>query len=187
MTYYKTQLLTGRRLYRNEHGDADGFGSKVCRAEAGALNQWTCKHDPKKYDSPLIFEHDDRILLVGRRNITETGNFDLGKDELPLDEQFVDYQLAYWMSPKRCALWEVDPLSLTVKHLADLPSAGDTCFASVLRLGVNTYEIWNYTSPLDAPDISWFNGQTGQTSIYRIGLHFYCTAADAEDDDWGTD
>ncbi len=159
---------------RNEDGDADGFGSKICSAEAGAIGDWTCAHDPRKYDSPLLFVQGSRVFLVGRRNVTESGNYDLNRTDLPEDERFLAYQLAYWEAPKRCAIWEVNPDTLQVEHLTDLPSAGDTCFPSVLRLSTNEVELWNYTSPLSNPDISWFEGQTGTTGIYRIKLTFGC-------------
>ena len=42
------------------------------RAKKGELGTWTCAHDPKKYDSPLVFVQDDTVYLIGRRNLTET-------------------------------------------------------------------------------------------------------------------
>jgi hypothetical protein len=169
-------LPDGRLLAvaRNEEGDDDGFGSKICTAAADALGEWECAHDPRKYDSPLVFTQGQRVFLVARRNVTETGYFDLGRSDLPADERFLAYQLAYWETPKRCAIWEVDAETLTVQHLTDLPSAGDTCFPSLLRISENEVELWNYTSPLADPDISWFEGQTGETFIYRIKLAFGC-------------
>ncbi len=116
---------------RNENGDGDGYGSKICSAPAESKGQWTCAHDPRKYDSPLIFVQGSRILLVGRRNVTETGNFDLGRTDLPAAERFLAYQLDYWETPKRCALWDVDPSTLEVSHIVDLPSAGDVSSALV--------------------------------------------------------
>ncbi len=50
-------------VMRNELGDADRWGSKICRAEAGDLGNWTCKSDPKKYDSPLDFPTRSKRLL----------------------------------------------------------------------------------------------------------------------------
>src|SRR5690606_29705607 len=59
---------------RNESGDGGDFGSKICRAEAGALDAWTCAHDPKKYDSPLVFRHGDTVYLIARRQVANDGN-----------------------------------------------------------------------------------------------------------------
>jgi hypothetical protein len=155
---------------RNEEGDETGFGSKICRAEKGALGNWTCATDPKKYDSPLVFRHGDDVYLVGRRNLTDTGNFDLMQTDKTLFEQRLTYQVAYWKTPKRCSLWKVDPVALTVSFVLDLPSAGDTCFASELAIGQDRHLIYNYTSDPELGDLSWNDGQNGPTRIDRVML-----------------
>jgi len=154
---------------RNEKGDAFGFGSKICRAPASDLASWSCIADPKKYDSPLLFRDGQDIWLVGRRNVTEDGHYDLGKTELTPSEQFFDYQLNYWSTPKRCALWRVDPDTLTVTWELDLPSRGDTCFASVLDTDDGLL-LYNYSSDPEGPDLSWLEGQTRPTFIHRMIL-----------------
>ncbi|HJN78389.1 MAG TPA: hypothetical protein QGF58_31050 [Myxococcota bacterium] len=158
-------------VVRNEAGDEEGFGSLICRGEAEAPTDWECRHDPKKYDSPLVFEDDGRIWLIGRRNVTDDGHFDLGRDDLDHDEAFLFYSASYWQEPKRCSLWEVHPLSLQVEWVLDLPSRGDTCFASILGED-GQYEVWNYTSDPEGPDLSWLEGQKGETWIYRQDLTF---------------
>jgi len=155
---------------RNEAGDDDGWGSKICRAEPGALGDWQCAVDPKKYDSPLVFTHGSHIYLIGRRNVTETGDYDLGRDDLSAEEQSSLYEREYWVTPKRCSLWSVDPDALTVDFVADLPSNGDTCFASAIDLGGDQFLVYNYTSPLDDPDMKWVTGQTNPTFIYWLTL-----------------
>ncbi len=169
---------------RDEAGDAEfGFGSKICRAEAGDLGNWTCKPDPKKYDSPLVFRHQGDVWLVGRRNVTEDGNYDLGADELSLADQADKYEVDYSFKPKRCALWKVDPDDLAVTFVTDLPSRGDTCFASELQKSDHLFTIYNYSSyldgaedckswPDDCADITWWVGQGGKTMIYRIDAAF---------------
>ncbi|MCP4919745.1 MAG: hypothetical protein GY913_22825 [Proteobacteria bacterium] len=156
---------------RNEAGDADGFGSLICRGEADSDRDWTCNRDLKKYDSPLVFEDAGRIWLVGRRNVTESGHFDLQSEGMDHEDAFRFYSVDYWQHPKRCSLWEVDPDELVVSWVLDLPSAGDTCFASVLG-GDGSYEVWNYSSDPDQPDTSWLDGQNGVTRIYRQTLRF---------------
>jgi len=167
---------------RNEAGDAkSGFGSKICRAEAGDLGTWTCKTDKKKYDSPLVFRNGDDVWLVGRRNLTETGNFDLDQDELSPKDQAEAYLIEYSFNPKRCALWRVDPVELTVEFAADLPSRGDTCFASYLPRADDSVTIFNYSNeldgasdcnswPSDCSDIDWWVGQGQKTMIYRVDV-----------------
>jgi hypothetical protein len=155
---------------RNEAGDELGFGSKICTAEAGALGDWECVADPKKYDSPLVIEHGGEVWLIGRRNLTADGNYDLGHDQDPPETQALDYQLAYWTAPKRCSLWHVDPATRAVEFVLDLPSKGDTCFASAIDLGDDHFLVYNYTSPVDGEDVNWSDGQYGPTSIYGIVL-----------------
>jgi len=156
---------------RVEAADGQGFGSRICRAEPGALADWTCVSDPKKYDSPLVFADQGRVLLIGRRNVTESGAYDLGMTDLTPEKQWLTYELAYWKEPKRCALWQVDPGTLAVTWLLDLPSLGDTCFASVVPRGPGRYVVYNYSSPIDGdPAISWRDGQLGETRIYRMDL-----------------
>jgi hypothetical protein len=153
-------------VVRNEKGDAMGFGSKICRAEAASLGDWTCAIDPRKYDSPLLFTHEGAVVLIGRRNVTETGNYDLGMSHLSLEEQYIQYELDYVSRPKRCSLWQVDPYALTVTFLADLPSLGDTCFPSMVPRGPGEVLVYNYSSPLYGPDLDWKDGQLGPTAVY---------------------
>jgi hypothetical protein len=155
---------------RNEAGDAEGFGSKVCRAEADALGDWNCAHDPKKYDSPLVFRHGADAYLIGRRQVAGDGAYDLGLDELSHADQTLEYQAAYWNTPKRCAVWKFDPDGLALEHVLDLPSNGDTCFASQITLPNGQHLVYNYTSPLDDPELPWNDGQFGPTSIYATTL-----------------
>lgn len=155
---------------RNEAGDETGFGSKVCTAPADDLGSWTCDHDPRKYDSPLMFRAAGRVWLVGRRNVTEDGAYDLGRDDLSLKDQALLYQSTYWGQPKRCAVWTVDAETRTVSFVADLPSRGDTCFPELVEHPDGRLVLYNYSSPLDGVDPSWLGGQTGLTGIYRMEL-----------------
>ncbi|MFT5433515.1 MAG: hypothetical protein ACI9OJ_004221, partial [Myxococcota bacterium] len=156
---------------RNEAGDGTGFGMNICRANKDSLWAWECKNDPRKYDSPLLFNQGDTVYLVGRRNLTDSGHYDLGEDDKSLADQFLSYQANYWTEPKRCALWTVDPDALTVSFVLDLPSKGDTCFPEIVRLTDNRVLVFNYTSPVDGDDEpTWVEGQTRPTLIYAIAL-----------------
>ncbi len=160
-------------VIRNEAGDATGFGSKVCRASATSLAVWRCYTDPRKYDSPLMFWHGDAAWIIGRRNVTPDGHYDVFT-EGDLAERAVRNELEYSSHPKRCALWRVDPATTQVRFVLDLPSAGDTCFASILPTDVDgEYVVYNYTSPIDSPpDLPWNEGQRGPTLIVRHLLRF---------------
>ncbi len=169
---------------RNEAGDTTGWGSKICSAPANDLGTWTCNNDKKKYDSPLVFRHGEDVWLVGRRNLSnESGNYDLDYDHLPPEEQTPAYLGEYSFGPKRCSLWKVDPAALAVEYAVDLPSRGDTCFASAVDNADGTVTIYNYSNELDgAPDcaswpdqcddIAWFAGQGMPTIIYRTNVTF---------------
>ncbi|MSQ82876.1 MAG: hypothetical protein EXR77_08160 [Myxococcales bacterium] len=160
---------------RNERGETGvGFGSKICRA---APNQaWTCTLDKRKFDSPLVFVHGGSVWLIGRRTLGangETLDYDVADASKPLADQYLTNQLANWFKRKRCSLWRVDPVSLTVTFALDLPSKGDTCFASALPADARRWVVYNYSSPLDvAADPVWFDGQRGQTRLYRFVLDF---------------
>ena len=157
-------------VVRNEAGDEDGFGSKVCTAPASSLGDWTCSPDPRKYDSPLTFQAEGRVWLIARRNVTEDGHYDLGLD-LPRAEAYLRYQAEYWGEPKRCALWEVLPDERRVEHVLDLPSKGDTCFPELIEVD-GELVVYNYSSDPDGPDWAWFEGQVRPTGIYRQVIRF---------------
>lgn len=163
-------------IVRNEAGDGTGWGSKICKAEAGALGEWKCEHDPRKFDSPLVFRHEQRIFLIARRQLENDGNYDLGMRDLSPEDQTGKYLIEYSFSPKRCALWEVDPEALSVSFVLDLPSMGDTCFPGLLYAGEKRYTIYNYSSPLSAveegEDWDWIVAQGRDTNIYRVDLTF---------------
>ena len=158
-------------VMRNEAGDEDGFGSKICTALPTAPADWTCAHDPRKFDSPLLFEHSNRVWLVGRRNLSEDGAYDLETSSVDLAQQSLLNQAAYWNTPKRCALWEVLPEQRSVTWVLDLPTRGDTCFPEVLPhpQGVVLY---NYTSDPSGPDVTWVEGQLAPTQIERLVVSF---------------
>jgi hypothetical protein len=159
---------------RNEDGDATGFGSHVCVARKGDLGTWECsaKSDPERYDSPKMFRHGDELYLVARRDVG--GPFDQGLTGLSFGDQQTKYLADYWGRPKRTALYQLDRAAKKVQWVMDFPSAGDTAFPSIVRLDAHRFLIANYTSPIDAPDISWVQGQTSEkgTRIYLVTLDF---------------
>ncbi len=158
---------------RNEAGDDLGWGSKVCRAPAGDIASWTCVGDPKKYDSPIMFWYDGEAYLIGRRNVTDTGNYDLMTGRGDHANQTFENQLAYISAPKRCSLWRYVQDEDRIAYVLDLPSRGDTCFAGIVQ-GETAGEIvvYDYSSPIDGEDVVWNVGQNGPTNIYRHVLRF---------------
>lgn len=159
-------------VVRNEAGDATGFGSKICRAPAADITDWTCVFDARKYDSPLLLKYGSEIYLIGRRNVTETGFYDLGRTDGDLASRAAFYQIDYWDKPKRCSLWHLDRGAMRVDFVLDFPSRGDTCFPSVVPRGENGFLLYNYSSDINGPDVSWHEGQLGNTYIYSTLLTF---------------
>ncbi len=158
---------------RNEAGDSEGFGSFVCRAPKEDLTAWTCHRDRRKFDSPLLFAHAGEIWLIARRNVTEDGNYDLGRDDLSWEGRFALYQLDYWRHPKRCSLWRIDRERVAVEFVLDLPSRGDTCFPSILPAGEDRFVVYNYSNDVDGPDLSWHEGQLAPTNLYETEISFH--------------
>jgi hypothetical protein len=148
---------------RNEDGDASGFGSHVCYAAPGALSVWECppESDPERYDSPELFRHEDDIYMVARR--------DVGGPYGPEGDI-----LAYSDRAKASALYRIDRDARAVVHMMDLPGAGDTAFGAIQQLDDHRFLLANYTSPLDQPEITWFEGQISDlgTQIYLLTLTF---------------
>ena len=160
-------------VIRNEAGDETGWGSLVCSAPAGDLAAWSCTHDPKKYDSPRMFWHDGEAYLLARRNVTETGFYDLRHERGTDMWKTIQYQTDYSSQPKRCALWRWVRGEGRIAWVMDLPSRGDTCFPAILR-GASEGEIivYDYSNDLEGPDLAWNVGQRGETRIYRHTLRF---------------
>ncbi len=124
---------------------------------------------------PTPGEDDDALVLIGRRNVTETGDYMLQPEGTPFSLPLtVENLVPYSASPKRCALWQLDPGPRRVRFVADVPSKGDTCFPSVLKDSADgrAYTLYNYSSPLEGPDEPWFAAQEGETRIYRMSLRF---------------
>lgn len=160
-------------IIRNEGGDDEGWGSKICRTAGTAVAPWSCRHDPRRFDSPLMFEHDGEIYLVARRNVTVDGRFDLGSSEPDRRTRVIGYHLAYLGKPKRCAIWRFVPGEDRVAFVIDLPSRGDTCFAGqFVGDSADTRIIYDYSSDIDGPEVSWNQGQNGPTYIYRHTVRF---------------
>ena len=166
----------GGRLWavtRDEDGDATGFGSHVVTAEADRPGRWQfpLRADPNRYDSPRMFRHGADLYVVARRDLAATP---IGErmSIMPTSLRKLFLWPAYSLRPKRTALYRLDKRTRSLVPLVDLPSAGDTAFPSIARLGPDTYLIANYTSPLESGGASWLRGQLGRTGIYLVTLRF---------------
>jgi hypothetical protein len=156
-------------VMRNDAGERGQFGSLVCTAPSVDITDWDCLHDPRKFDSPLVFSHGGEIWMLARRQVANDGRYDLGA-VLPPAAAFLVNQAAYWVTPKRLALWRIDRAARRVDWVVDLPSRGDTAFPGIVWTGPDSLLVYNYSSPIDGPDLAWVQGQLGPTNIYVTPL-----------------
>jgi len=142
---------------RNEAGDVqNGFGSVVCSAPPGAIGDWSCASDRRKFDSPLLFSHAGEMYLVARRTVNADGAYDRGIGWGAL--RSITNQLAYISSAKRCSLFHVvrsEGAAPRVAFMLDLPSRGDTCFPAVIDdTDPDQVVLYNYSSDINGPDVA---------------------------------
>jgi hypothetical protein len=160
---------------RNEDGDSTGFGSQVATASNWGASAWQFpeKSNPNRYDSPRMFRHNDDLYLVARR--------DIGGPFMSHDPRFMPFDVMKWwnlvrysLRPKRTALYRVNQETKSVEWLQDLPSAGDTAFASIAQLDNDHFMIANYSSPVNDGYFSWLHGQISRrgTGVYLLEIGF---------------
>lgn len=145
----------------------ESFGALVCTAPAGRLERWDCEPTPYRHDSPLLIRQGDRFFAVARRSLA--GPFPMAQ-WLPERLALGWSMLRYSASRKRTALYEILPEERRSVLVTDLPSKGDTAFASNLPLGGGRHWIVNYTSPLSGPDWPWIGGQLDRTVVVGFEL-----------------
>lgn len=155
---------TMRAVIRNEAGDGHGYGSLLCTAKAIEDVPWSCVPDARKFDSPYAFAHGNEVYVVARRNVTENGAF----DHVPRRLRGIRNQLEYIVRGKRCSLWRFTDDGTRLAFIADLPSRGDTCFPAVVPGDrPDEFEVYDYSSDPNGPEIPWSVGQRRPTRIYR--------------------
>lgn len=159
---------------QTENDDKLGWGAKVCTAPPGDSARWTCRGDTRRLDSPFLFEDRSGVYVIARRQPAFGGEYDLHYDWLPdRNARFAAYDALYAGTPKRCALWRIDPPTRAFDPVVDIPGRGDTCYPAVIPEGNHRYLVFNYTSPLDGPDEPWGTALAhGPTLIYRTTLAF---------------
>src|SRR5436190_2028777 len=158
---------------QTENDDKLGWGAKVCTAPASDSSDWTCRGDPRRLDSPFVFEDRTGTYVIARRQPAFNGNYDLGLPLPDRNSKLAVYDASYAGTPKRCALWRIDPGKRTFDPVVDIPGRGDTCYPAVIPEGRGRYLVYNYTSPLNGPDEPWGTALLhGPTLIYRTTLSF---------------
>jgi hypothetical protein len=145
-------------------------GSLVCRADRCEIPRWKYKRYKHKYDSSLLFEHNNDIYLIARRNVP--GEMDRVKSRKSETHGRIRNLVHYWFSSKRTALFKLDKENLSLEHLFDFPSNGDNAFPAIVKLDSNQYWLMNYSSDIKKKNKIWFTGQLGKTYIYETILSF---------------
>jgi hypothetical protein len=75
--------------------------------------------------------------------------------------------LRYSLSRKRTAIYSFDPASLTIHHITDLPSHGDTGYSAIAPIADNQYLLIYYSSDIATnEDLKWISGQLRETKLY---------------------
>ncbi len=126
---------------------------------------WKLNVDRFKCDGPNLFRHNDSYFLVARRSLFH---------RLP-SQPFRIFRnirkainiLRYSFSRKRTALYQFDPESLSINHIRDLPSHGDTGYSAIAHLEDNRCLLIYYSSDIrTGEDLNWLSGQVNRTKLY---------------------
>lgn len=148
----------------------EGSGAYICSADHCNIGNWRKVITKHKYDSALMFDHNDDIYLVSRRN--RDGPIDRSPDSLATGRHRIRNLIRYWFTTKVTALFKLDKKNLSLSLVSDLPSTGDTAFPGIVKLDDNKYLLLNYSSDITGHRKNWFFGQLGKTFIYWTTLAF---------------
>ena len=139
------------------------------RIPVGHPDQWQVRVDRFKCDGPNLFRHNGRTFLVARRSLfyrlsSQPFRF-IHRARTTLNV------LRYSLSRKRTAIYSFDPVDLTIRHITDLPSHGDTGYSAIAPISENQYLLIYYSSDISMKkDLSWIRGQLRQTRLYASTL-----------------
>jgi hypothetical protein len=148
----------------------EGTGALICKADKCAINTWQKVRSKNKYDSALLFNHNDDTYLVSRRNLD--GLMDKTKNRTNETQGRTRNMVRYWWTKKVTALFKLNKNDLSLTLVSDLPSTGDTAFPGIVALDNDDYLLMNYSSNIKGRKKTWFTGQLGKTYIYWTKLHF---------------
>jgi hypothetical protein len=159
-------LLIASRL----ESRGSGLGTQLAVIGAGGAVRRS-RHEPRKFDSPALFNWHGRTYIVTRRQRAFGGRVEVLPQVVPAGARDIGDQFLYWATPKATALYEIDRTTLEVQHVADLPGCGDTAFAAVVGEELDdSVTVFNYSSPLGWTALPWVAGQLLPTQIHRVCL-----------------
>ena len=148
----------------------EGTGSLVCKADKTAIGNWEKKRSKTKYDSALLFDHNDEVYLVSRRNID--GEIDKVKHRKNEKQGRIANLIRYSITRKVTSLFKLNKDDLTLSLITDFPSTGDNAYAGISKIDDNTYLLMNYSSNIKGKKKNWIRGQLGKTYVYWTKLKF---------------
>ncbi|MDX2001947.1 MAG: hypothetical protein SFW35_05930 [Chitinophagales bacterium] len=149
----------------------EGKGAYIAYADKDSLYNWQLFPCNDKYDSALMFTHDDDIYLISRRN-HDGSNFAKAPKWMPyaLAQKF--NLVSYSFSKKVTALFKLDKNQKLLTHVLDFPSTGDNSFPAIVGISDSSYIMLNYSSDIEGRKKTWFIGQLGKTYIYLTEIMF---------------
>lgn len=148
----------------------EGTGSLVCSADKTSIGNWKKLRSKTKYDSALLFDHNEDIYLVSRRNLD--GEIDKTKNRKNEKQGRIRNLIRYSITRKVTALFKLNKNDLTLSLVTDFPSTGDCSYAGISKVDENTYVIMNYSNNITGRKKNWISGQLGKTYIYWTKLQF---------------
>lgn len=145
-------------------------GSLIACADKGSPGEWYVNYSKYKYDSALMFCHDEDVYVVSRRNVDGT----MAKAPRWLPENIREKYnlLKYWVTTKKTALFRLNRSTMELDHIMDFPSTGDTAFPGIVQMDENNFLLMNYSSNIHDKKRNWISGQLGKTYIYWTILKF---------------
>ncbi|MEM7040031.1 MAG: hypothetical protein AAF570_23865, partial [Bacteroidota bacterium] len=145
----------------------EGAGAMLVYAHRDSLAHWHTYPTRDKYDSALLFSHQDEIYLIARRNLDGAAD---KATWLPIGLRRWYNLLRYSLTRKTTALWHFDKDAKRLRHLMDFPATGDTAFPAITPLEDGKWLLMNYSSDIHGPQKNWLRGQVGKTFIYQTVL-----------------
>lgn len=145
-------------------------GSLIACADKDSPGDWYCNYSKYKYDSALMFDHNDEIYVISRRNVD--GTMAKAPKRLSQNIRRKYNLLKYWLTTKKTALFRLDKSKMELEHIMDFPSTGDTAFPGIVQVDEHNFLLMNYSSNIHDINRNWFSGQLGKTYIYWTILKF---------------
>ena len=148
----------------------ESSGALICKADKANIGKWHQVGSKYKYDSALLFDHDDDLYLVSRRN--KDGEMNRYSDSVLTKRQQIHNMVRYWFTKKVTSVFKLNKQKLSLSLVSDLPSTGDNAFPGIVKIDENNYVLMNYSSNINGRRKIWFTGQLGRTYIYMTKLTF---------------